>query len=321
MQESVIDWLLNGEPWVQYRTRLDLLGETKSSPAVLRARRTMREQPLVQGLVENISWPWGPLTNHKNASHPLHKLTFLADLGFNGTDPEIAPTIKQITQRPSGEGPFAIPINIPRAFGGTGENIYAWIICDAPVVLYALVRFGLAEDERVQKAIEYLAGLVRENGFPCRSAADLGKFHGPGRRSDSCPYANLLMVKLLTLLPDWRNSTALKIAAGALLNHWEQDHAPAPFMFRAGTDFRKLKVPFIWYDLLHVLDALSACAWLKDHPSYRAMCAQVVAKATDEGLYTPESVWQAWREWDFGQKKRPSRWLTFCVLRAINGKS
>ena len=29
-----------------------------------------------------------------------------------------------------------------------------------------------------------------------------------------------------------------------------------------GTDFRKLKVPFVWYDLMHVLDVLSRFPWL-----------------------------------------------------------
>jgi hypothetical protein len=38
-------------------------------------------------------------------------------------------------------------------------------------------------------------------------------------------------------------------------------------------------------------------------------------KADREGRYTPESEWKAWRGWDFGQKKQPSRWLTFIVLR------
>ena len=34
-------------------------------------------------------------------------------------------------------------------------------------------------------------------------------------------------------------------------------------MFFMGTDFRKLKVPLVWYDLLHVLDVLSSFPWLK----------------------------------------------------------
>jgi hypothetical protein len=32
-------------------------------------------------------------------------------------------------------------------------------------------------------------------------------------------------------------------------------------------------------------------------------------------LDQPESVWQAWQDWEFGQKREPSRWVTFLVLR------
>ena len=36
---TVTDWLLAGPPWVQYRTRLDLLRQTEDEPDVIRARR------------------------------------------------------------------------------------------------------------------------------------------------------------------------------------------------------------------------------------------------------------------------------------------
>jgi hypothetical protein len=43
----------------------------------------------------------------------------------------------------------------------------------------------------------------------------------------------------------------------------------------------------------------------------------VKSKANCEGKYVPESEWTAWKGWDFGQKKEPSRWITFLVLRAF----
>jgi len=47
------------------------------------------------------------------------------------------------------------------------------------------------------------------------------------------------------------------------------------------------------------------------------MAQIVMQKGGPEGKYTPESEWKAWRGWDFGQKKEPSRWLTFLILRMI----
>ncbi|MGV8026718.1 MAG: hypothetical protein AB2L18_09195 [Anaerolineaceae bacterium] len=60
-----------------------------------------------------------------------------------------------------------------------------------------------------------------------------------------------------------------------------------------GTDFCKLKAPFVWYDLLHVLDVLSQFPWLKDDPRLREMLDVLQSKENAEGQYTPESIWTA----------------------------
>ena len=47
------------------------------------------------------------------------------------------------------------------------------------------------------------------------------------------------------------------------------------------------------------------------------MTAVLADKAGEQGRFTPESVWQAWNGWEFGQKKIPSRWLTLLALRIL----
>jgi hypothetical protein len=82
-----------------------------------------------------------------------------------------------------------------------------------------------------------------------------------------------------------------------------------------GTDFRKLKVPFIWYDILHVLEVLSLYREVFLDKRFSEMLVSVNAKADEKGLFTPESIWTAYKGWDFGQKKLPSPWLTFLIYR------
>ena len=84
-----------------------------------------------------------------------------------------------------------------------------------------------------------------------------------------------------------------------------------------GTDFRKLKAPLVWYDIVNVLDTLSQFPFLRQDARLREMAACVCAKADAQGRFTPESVWQAWSDWEFGQKKIPSRWLTLVIARAL----
>lgn len=313
-----IDWLLEGEPWIEYRTRLDLLGQSEKDPQVRSARTAMLASVRVQDLVSELSeWPGTILSNHKSAGHPIHKLTFLADLGLVANDSGMELIVARILEHQSAEGPFQVSMNIPVHFGGTGQDQWAWALCDAPLIVYALVKFGLGNEPVVQAAITYLTGLVRDNGWPCAVSKEMGKFRGPGRKDDPCPFANLAMLKALSETDEWRDSPACRIGAETLLRLWSESTTSHPYMFYAGTDFRKLKVPLVWYDLIHVLDVLSRFSWLKQDPRLLDMLGVMKSKVDQQGRFTPESVWTAWKDWEFGQKKEPSRWLTLLAWRIV----
>jgi hypothetical protein len=103
----------------------------------------------------------------------------------------MAAGIEAVMAHQSPEGAFQSLISIPKVFGGTGEDEWNWIVCDAPTLLYALLAMGLGDDPRVQRAADHLVGLVDENGWRCVAAPELGKFRGPGRKDDPCPIVNV----------------------------------------------------------------------------------------------------------------------------------
>ena len=208
-------------------------------------------------------------------------------------------------------------MKISKHYGGSGNNEWAWALCDAPTIIYSLIKFGLDTDEQIQKAVRYLVDLVRQNGWPCAVSKELGKFRGPGRKDDSCPYATLGMLKMLSQLDNWKDSKEVHVGTECLLDLWNKSKELHPYMFYMGTDFRKIKAPLIWYDILHVLDVLSQFDWLRKDPRLEEMMEIVKSKANDEGKFIPESVWMEWKGWDFGQKKQPSRWLTFLILKTL----
>jgi len=313
-----IDWLLAGDPWVEYRTRLDLLGEPIDSKKVQSARIQMLAHPLVRGLVGELQgWPGVVLNSHKSASQFFHKLTFAADMGLRVDDERIDKIVAKIMDHPSSEGPFTLPTNVPTHFGGTGETQYAWALCDAPLTVYGLVKLGLADNPAVQKAIQALINLVRDNGWPCAVSKELGKFRGPGRKEDPCPFANLAMLKLLSADEKLREYSAARLGSEVLLDLWQYSQTKHPYIFYMGDDFRKVKAPLVWYDLLHVLDVLSAFTFLKTDPNLLDMAEVLQKKMDSEGKFTAESIWTAWKEWEFGQKKMPSRWVTFLAWRIL----
>ena len=169
----------------------------------------------------------------------------------------------------------------------------------------------------MQRAVQHLAGLVDDNGWRCRCAPELGKFRGPGRKGDPCPIANVYALKALALAPEWRDSPAARRGAEMLLSHWEHRAEQKFYLFGAGTDFRKLKYPFIWYDILHVVEVLSRYPFVHADPRFQEMLGTVTAQAGEDGRYTAGSMYQAWKGWSFADKKRPSPWLTFLVLRVL----
>lgn len=315
---KVIDWLLEGEPWVVYRTRVDLLGQPEDDPQVVTVRQALLDHPQIRALLAELAaWPGPPLKRHNDASHLLHKLAFVADVGLRVGDPGVDGIVERVLAHQSTQGPFQVVVNIPTHFGGSGQDEANWALCDAPLLLYALVKFGLGGDVRVRAAVEYLAGLIRDTGWPCAGAPEMGKFHGPGRASDPCPYANLLMLKLLAELPAWRDSAVAHTGAETALELWAQRKERRPYLFGMGTDFAKLKAPLIWYDILHVLDVLTRFPWLRADPRLQEMATLVVTKADADNRFMPESIWMAWKGWDFGQKRTPSRWLTLLVVRML----
>jgi hypothetical protein len=314
---DLIQWLLeSGEPWTRYRTLVDLLDRPEGDAEVQDARAEMVAHPLVQALIEQAAtWPGYALKRHNDAQHPIYAFSTLADFGLRAGDPDMAAAIEAVMAHQSEEGPFETLMFLYKRFAGIDGEHWVWIGCDAPTLAYSLLAFGLGDDARVRKAVAHLAGLVEENGWRCKGAPEMGKFKGPGRREDPCPIANVYSLKALSLVPELVDSPATRAGAEALLWHWGPECERKVYLFGVGTKFRRLKYPFVWYDILHVTDVLSRFPFVRTDPRFREMADAITAQADKDGRYTAGSMYMAWKSWSFADKKSPSPWLTFLALR------
>jgi len=215
------------------------------------------------------------------------------------------------------EGTFQTVVNIPERFGGTGQDAWSWMACDAPTLLYSLLAMGLGHDLRLRPAVVHLVSLMDENGWRCTAAPELGGFRGPGRKDDPCPIANVLALGALTQVPDLVDSHILRTGAEMLLGHWERQGERKFYLFGIGTDFRKLKYPYVWYDILHVVEVLSRLPFIHSDARFLEMVRTITDQADQQGRYTASSMYRAWKDWSFADKKNPSPWLTFLVLRIL----
>jgi hypothetical protein len=310
--------LESGEPWTRYRVLVDLMDRSEDDAEVKQARADMLAHPQVKQLMATAA-TWGnlPFKRHNDAGYAIYALSTLADFGVRASDRGMAAAVKAVMAHRSSEGAFQSLINIPAAFGGTGQDIWTWIVCDAPTLLYVLLAMGRGQDRRVKQAVEHLAALVDDNGWRCVAAPEVGKFRGPGRKADPCPIANVYALKALAQAPALGDSAAAQAGVEMLLAHWEHRAERKFYLFGVGTDFCKLKYPFVWYDILHATDVLSRFPVACRDARFREMVRTMTAQADAQGRYTAGSMYQSWKGWSFADKRNASPWLTFLVMRIL----
>lgn len=314
---ETIEYLLSGEEWLQYAVRVNLLKENKDNLDELRERVLL--DPKIRGYLKDIAdFHAFVVCTHKNPELPVHKLLFLLDIGLDTSVPEIKKAVDEILQHQDEHGVYQSLVNVPKHFGGSGENTFGWCLCDAPLLLLALIKAGVSYEEHCKRGVDYLASLFQNGAFPCVVSKEFGKFRGPGRKDDCCPYATLIMARLFSAIPEYKDRELANECVQTILSLWENSYELHPYMFFMGTDFRKVKAPAVWYDLVGVLDCLSQFDQAKKDARFGEMLSVLKSKRDENGLFVPESVYLKCKDWDFGQKKAPSPYLTYLCMRILD---
>lgn len=302
------------EDWLKYAIQINLLHSTKVENAEL-LKSALQDEKIRQALRNVAAFHETLVTNHKNPMLPIQRLLFLLDLGFDTDIPEIKTAILEILAHRDENGVFQSMTNVPKHFGGSGEDVFSWCLCDAPSLLLALIKAGVNYEKHIKPGVDYLVSHYRDNGFPCAVSPELGKFRGPGRKDDCCPYATLIMADLLSYIPEYKESAAARTSNQSLLNLWEASLSQHPYMFYMGTDFRKLKAPSAWYDIVSVAGVLSKYPFVHTDSRFLEMIDLIKRKQDENGFFTPESIYTKLTDWDFSQKKTASPYLTYLCIR------
>jgi hypothetical protein len=315
---DVINFILEkGDAWLQYAAKLHILKENKDNLTNLRLQ--VLSDPKIKNYLNDITNYHGILVrNHKDPDLPIHKLLFLLDIGLDTNVSEIQIATEKIMENRDNNGVYLSLTNIPKHFGGSGKDTFGWCLCDAPLLLLALLKAGIDYETHLKKGVDYLVGFHKNSGFPCTVSQEFGKFRGPGRKDDCCPYASLVMLKLLSVIPEYQKSEIVINTAMGLLSLWENSLERHPYMFYMGTDFRKLRAPVMWYDIVSVVDVLSRFEFIKQDLRFKEMVSLIESKQDSNGLFTPEAAYQKFKGWDFGQKKNPSPYLTYLCHQILN---
>ena len=93
------------------------------------------------------------------------------------------------------------------------------------------------------------------------------------------------MADLLSYLPEYRDSQAAKQSVQSLLHLWETSREQHPYMFYMGTDFRKLKAPSCWYDIVSVAGVLSKYQSVHRDSRFLEMIDLIKSKQDENGFF------------------------------------
>jgi len=186
LKGELIEWLLAGEPWVVYRTLIDLLDKDEEDNLVVIAKTAIPQHPFIQKIFGGLNKEgyWGtPKDIHtwwpkKNTTFWM--LPMLADFGFTIEDKRIARACEYVfsTQLP---------------FGGFGWDppTHAYD-CHSAIIMESLAMLGLLEDSRLQIAYDWLVKRQRlDDGFWCKNNGQVG---GPREKEPSCAMATMFVL-------------------------------------------------------------------------------------------------------------------------------
>ena len=311
LNEELLNWLLEGEPWVVYRTLTDILGKSEKDEEVAAARIAIPEHPLVKRIFDGLNndgyWG-GPKDIH--IWWPRKDTTFwilpvLADFGLTIADNRIARACEYVLSTQLNSGGFGWdPPTKP------GD-------CHTAIIVESLAKVGLLPDTRLQSAYEWLVGRQRlDGGLWCKDTASIGR---PREREPSCAFATMLALGAFAQNPKLRDTTTVRRVIDFLFQCWQNRGKIryAGHDSQIGADFEKLKYPFTDYKILKFMDVLSKFEYARPRLRESEMITLLLSKADAEGKFTPESIHKVWADLDFGQKEMPSRWITLLALRIV----
>jgi len=306
-----IEWLLTGEPFVRYRTMIDLLDKKETDREVIAAKRLAHTHNLIKTIFRKQSRDghWGSpkdiYTWWPKKDSTFWMLGVLADFGFARQQKKIALGCGYVFSKQFACGAFGwAPPPTP------GD-------CFTGILTESLTKLGYVDDPRVKKAYTWLVGRQRyDGGFWCK---DTGQPGGPREKEPSCAFATLCVLGALVQNPRFKRASSTEKAVRFLLQCWDNRSKIkyAGHDSQIGKDWEKLKYPFTDYKILKYLDVISQFAYIRKDPRVKAMVDTLCAKQNENGRFYAESIHKAWAGFDFAQKEEPSRFITLIACRIL----
>ncbi len=216
LNDDPLPWLLEADnPSVRYYALTDLLDRPTDDPDVVSAKAAINASRPVKAILDAM-YPQGYWVKLGPGYSPKYRATvwsviFLDQLGANESDPRVRAACEYVlshTQAPNGG--FGANSNVNATHSPNSVVIH----CLNGNLLRALLGFGLGDDERVQRAIEWQARSIMGEGFE-------GQFNsatpGPGfacgaNYGQPCAWGAIKALRGLASIPKSKRTPLVKKA-------------------------------------------------------------------------------------------------------------
>ena len=316
------EWLLEEDnPSVRYFTLIDILDKSHEDLKVKEARENIMKIGVVPKILakQETGGYWGLPENfyirakYKGTSW---QLIILAELGADGKDERIKKTCEFMLKNAQDPISGAFSYISSKEGGGDHEKV---LPCLTANMIWSLIRFGYLEDERVEKAIEWLIKYQRfddESGKPPNEWPYKRWKRCWGERT--CHSIIVKSLKVFAEIPKNKRTPEMEdyIHKGAehMLNHHIHKRSKSPILGR----FKWLEFgfPLLWsIDALEVLGLLTKLGY-KDERMQESMDI-MISKQNDEGKWILENTFNGRFQASIERKGKPSKWITLNALKVL----
>ena len=313
--KTPLEWLLEKDnPSVRYFALKHLLDRSDDDSDVQAAQRAiMRSAPIKQILVAQE--PESYWAKPGSAYWPSYRTTawqilFLAELGANGRNRQVQRGCEYLLEHAQAihGGLSILPKAAPRGV----------MYCHSGNLIWALIALGYADDGRIGRAIDWLAGAILGEDYASGTS-------GPGfccaaNNRQPCAWGAVKALRALTHVPAQWQSTRIKKATNKtvefLLSH-DLAKADYPYAERVNSSWFKFGFPLSYTsDVLEASLALCEAGYAHDVRLKHAIDL-VLAKRAADGRWVMQRSLNGKMWADIETKGQPSKWVTLRALRVL----
>lgn len=310
LPSDTLTWLLNSAPWVNYKTRLDILGERLNTRETDSHLTAILSDPQVNAVIADACEYFPKVaTRHTDAKLSHYKIRMLVDFGLtkqHGLDT----LLQRIKERRSGDL-YSIRQLLPTKNADTNCEWNA-LPCDNPLLLYILLKAGDTDMQTLEQVELLKRHWETPSGWFCHLPFVESQFK---KERVGCPMAGLMALEVFSLDENLKESKYAQNAFQALAQHF-QIGKPI-YYFGRGRKFHTFKYPFVWYNGLYLAHVLTRFTFARKHEMVVSLIDWVKKGGDEQGKYTPTSIFMNYKDWDFGNKRQPSPWLTYLCHKIV----